>query len=133
MLIHELARLVDLSIDTIRFYEKQGLLDGAHFSRRANNYRMYTEAAVERLRLVRQGQAAGFTLREMRSLIHAWENDQLTFEQKEAQFQRKMDEIDQRIADLLHCKSYLKEKLAAARASSQADLGSEMQAIDDQG
>jgi DNA-binding transcriptional MerR regulator len=114
MLIHELAQRVDLPIDTIRFYEKQGLLDGAHFTRRANNYRVYSEAAIGRMRLVRQAQAAGFTLREIGSLIQAWENDQLTLDQKEMYIQRKIGEIDQRIADLLQCKAYLEAKLSAA-------------------
>jgi MerR family copper efflux transcriptional regulator len=123
LLIHDFARRVDLSIDTIRFYEKQGLLDGEHFSRRANNYRVYSEAAIGRVRLVRQAQAAGFTLREIGSLIQAWENDQLTLDQKELLFRRKIGEIEQRIADLLECKAYLEAKLALARGTSQADLG----------
>lgn len=113
MLIHELAEQVDLSVDTIRFYEKQGLLDHTHFIRQSNKYRVYTEAAVRRVRLIRQAQAAGFTLREMRNLIHSWESDQLTIEQKEAVLKEKMLEIDQRIADLLECKTYLADKLAA--------------------
>lgn len=112
MLIHELAARVELSVDTIRFYEKQGLLDGAHFSRQANNYRVYTEAAVARLQLVRQGQAAGITLREMRAMIHDWEANAFTQEQKETFFRGKIEEIDRRIASLLQCRAYLESKLA---------------------
>ena len=39
MLIHELAERTELTIDTIRFYEKQGLLDETHFLRTSNGYR----------------------------------------------------------------------------------------------
>ena len=54
MLIRELARRVDLPIDTIRFYEKRELLqEGEHFVRKDNKYRDYTEAAIARLELIK--------------------------------------------------------------------------------
>lgn len=118
MLIHELAQRANLPIDTIRFYEKQGLLDHTHFSRRANNYRVYTDAAISRLRVICQGQAAGFSLREMRSLIQAWEQDELPMAQKEAIVRDKIEEINGRIQNLLECKAYLEAKLAAAREAA---------------
>ncbi len=71
MLISELAREVGIPIDTIRFYEKQGLLDEAHYQRAMNGYRHYGESAVQRLKLIKMGQSAGFTLNEMRSTLHA--------------------------------------------------------------
>ncbi|MEO0376447.1 MAG: MerR family transcriptional regulator, partial [Cyanobacteria bacterium P01_A01_bin.17] len=64
MKIGELAKRTDLSIDTIRFYEKKGLLDPKHVQRRANNYRNYTEEAVGRLKLVREAKRLGFSLSE---------------------------------------------------------------------
>lgn len=83
MLIHELAERTELTIDTIRFYEKQGLLDETHFLRTSNGYRHYSEAAFQRLLLIRLGQEAGFTLSEMRQEIYAWETNELTREEKE--------------------------------------------------
>src|SRR5258706_12570479 len=115
MLINELAKRVELSIDTIRFYEKQGLLDEAHYERAANGYRHYGEAAVQRLTLIRMGQAAGFTLNEMRGTIHAWESDELSPQEKKAYMCRKTAEIDSKIEDLVKVKRYLRQKIEAMR------------------
>jgi MerR family transcriptional regulator, copper efflux regulator len=115
MLINELARRVELSIDTIRFYEKQGLLDASHYQRAANGYRHYGEAAVQRLTLIRMGQAAGFTLSEMHGTIQAWESDALTPPEKEAYMCRKIEEINGKIEDLIRVKDYLRQKIEAMR------------------
>ena len=49
MLIRELSETTGIPVDTIRFYEKRGLLTEKHFCRRDNNYRDYAETAVARL------------------------------------------------------------------------------------
>jgi len=112
MLIRELAKLVDLPIDTIRFYEKRALLqEGEHFVRKDNKYRDYTEAAIARLELIKQGQAAGLTLTEMSRSIREWENDALTAAQKREFFEGKMKAIEARQTELEHMKAYLQDKL----------------------
>ena len=116
MLISELARCAELSVDTIRFYEKQGLLDEAHYERTANGYRHYSEAAVQRLLLIKMGQAAGFTLNEMRGSIRAWESNELTREQKEAHLYRKIEQIETKIQELNAIKGYLQDKIDAMLA-----------------
>lgn len=111
MLIHELANTIGISVDTIRFYEKRGLLDHEHFTRKENQYREYGEAAVSRLNLIKQGKAAGLTLSEICRFINAWESDQLTTQEKVAFFEHKIEEIDARIAQLEGVKAYLRQKL----------------------
>jgi len=111
MLIKELANRIGFSIDTIRFYEKQGLLDDTHFQRSANGYRHYSEASLQRLNLIKMGQAAGFTLNEMRQAIHAWETDELTPQEKEFYLCRKLEEIDQKMNALNNIKAYLQAKI----------------------
>lgn len=111
MQIGELAKAAGLPIDTIRFYEKRGLLNGQHFVRRANGYRDYAPAAVDRLRLIKQGQAVGLTLSEICSSIQAWETNLLTIEEKREFFQGKIAEIDARIAELEQMKAYIRGKL----------------------
>jgi MerR family Zn(II)-responsive transcriptional regulator of zntA len=111
MLIKELSNRTGVSIDTIRFYEKQGLLDETHFERSENHYRHYSEQAFNRLQLIKMGQCAGFTLSEMREAIHAWETDELTPEEKELHLFRKLEEIDQKMAALEKIKAYLHAKI----------------------
>lgn len=66
-LIGQLARAAGVKADTIRFYEKQGLLPKP--IRAANEYRVYDAAALSRLRFIKQAQALGFTLDEIRRIL----------------------------------------------------------------
>lgn len=119
MLIKELADCVGVSIDTIRFYEKQGLLDETHFERTSNGYRHYSEVAVQRLQLIKMGQMVGFTLSEMREAIHAWETDELSPQEKEYYLCRKMEEIDQKLHTLNEMKDYLRSKIHMLHIQSE--------------
>lgn len=69
MNIGELARSAEVNIDTIRFYERRGVLPRP--DRRPSGYRVYTTATVERLRLARALQSLGFTLDEIVGAFHA--------------------------------------------------------------
>jgi DNA-binding transcriptional MerR regulator len=111
MLIGELSETVGLPVDTIRFYEKRGLLTEKHFCRKDNNYRDYTETAVARLELIKQGQLVGLTLAEMAHFIEAWETDALTTAQKIAFFEGKIVQVDAKIAQLERTKTYIRSKI----------------------
>jgi DNA-binding transcriptional MerR regulator len=67
MLIGELADAAGMTSQTIRFYERKGLLPDAE--RGANGYRVYDESMLTRLRFITVAQAAGLTLSEIRSII----------------------------------------------------------------
>lgn len=65
--IGQLARVTDVPTSTIRYYERRGLLYPA--SRSEGNYRVYGQAAIEKLLFVRSAQSAGFTLGDIESLL----------------------------------------------------------------
>src|SRR5262245_54491399 len=65
--IGDAARATGLSIDTIRFYEKQGLLQSP--SRSKGGFRLFQESDIANLRLIRSGQSLGFSLEEIRELL----------------------------------------------------------------
>lgn len=67
MLIGELAAAVGLPSQTIRFYERKGLLPDPE--RGANGYRTYAESSLTRLHFIGAAQAAGLTLAEIASII----------------------------------------------------------------
>ncbi|ULO09003.1 MerR family transcriptional regulator [Paenibacillus sp. 19GGS1-52] len=69
MKIQELADKLGLSIHTIRFYEKEGLLDNRHVRRESNNYRNYSEEAVGRLKLIKKFQSIGCSLAELKEAL----------------------------------------------------------------
>jgi MerR family copper efflux transcriptional regulator len=66
LFISELARRAEVPVSTVRYYERNGLLEEPE--RRDSGYREYPESAVERLRFIRQAQDLGFTLQQIRSL-----------------------------------------------------------------
>lgn len=65
--IGKLALAADISSDTIRYYEKEGLLAPA--MKNGAGYRLYNEDAVRRLRFIKQAQHCGFSLAEIRELL----------------------------------------------------------------
>ncbi len=67
MLIGELADVLGVPTETVRYYERRGLLQEP--ARAANGYRIYTEATLARLRFIRSAQAAGLTLAEIRGIV----------------------------------------------------------------
>jgi DNA-binding transcriptional MerR regulator len=67
MQIGVVSKETGVSIDTIRFYEKQGLLN-TH-QRSEGGFRMFGDADVERLKFVRKAQVLGFSLAEIRELL----------------------------------------------------------------
>jgi MerR family transcriptional regulator, copper efflux regulator len=69
MKIQELAEKTSLTAHTIRFYEKEGLLDSRHIRREENNYRNYSDEAIERLKLVKKFKAVGCSLAELKEIL----------------------------------------------------------------
>lgn len=66
--IGKLAKAGDISPDALRYYEREGLLIPA--SKTESGYRLYGEEAVRRVRFIQHAQACGFTLVEIRELLH---------------------------------------------------------------
>ncbi len=67
MRIGELARRAGVNVQTLRFYEREGLLPSP--SRTASGYRAYSPADLERVRVIRVCQRIGFTLKQVRAVI----------------------------------------------------------------
>ncbi len=67
LLIGRLARLAGVKPDSVRFYERSGLLPKPR--RTASAYRVYDESALKRLRFIKQAQALGFSLDEIKRIL----------------------------------------------------------------
>jgi DNA-binding transcriptional MerR regulator len=100
-----------LTAPTIRFYEQEGLLDSRHVQRTESNFRDYCEAAVEQLLMIKEVQAAGFTLAEFKDLDAVCNADGVGSSQARVLLQRKIVEISNKIAELEHVQTYLTGKL----------------------
>jgi len=94
--IGSLAKRVGVSIDTVRYYEKCGLL--APQSRLPSGYRRYSGSQVARLRFIRRAQELGFSLRDIRELLGI--SGQRDVARIKRSAERKLAEVDKRIAAL---------------------------------
>jgi DNA-binding transcriptional MerR regulator len=90
MLINELSKQTGFSIDTIRFYEKIGLLDDTGLIRRANRYKDYTEKQVQKLLVIRDLKDFGFTLKEIKEIISLYKEDSLSCVKNVPKIQQKI-------------------------------------------
>lgn len=114
MLIGELAKITGLNTDTLRFYEKMGLIKG---KKNGSAYKHYDKLMLERVSLIKQAKVLGFTLQEIRRLILDWESGHMSYDEKVKIFKDKIIVIDQKINDLLQVKNYLKQKLKKLKAA----------------
>lgn len=108
MQIGELAEATGLSRDTLRFYEKRGLLTAR---RRGNGYRDYPAEAVDWLNYLRTAQALGFTLAEIEEGLPLLNDPETSGPALRAALRRKLDDIDQRIASLHALRADLAQRL----------------------
>ena len=97
MQIAELEQRTGVNRHTLRYYEKAGLLQ--EVERRGNNYRDYPEKAVERVAMVRQLKALGFSLREIREVLDALRSDSIDCEQGAVLMAEKKAAVDEKIRE----------------------------------
>jgi len=111
MKIGEVARLADVSIDTVRFYEQRGVLPPA--PRRPSGYRDYNSATVRRIQLARRMQSVGLSLDEIIDALSAHDTGQATCESKGWRLDAALDRVDIRIAEL----KALRRQIISTRAA----------------
>ena len=116
MNISQLAKTIGVSTDTVRYYEKQGLLQAP--TRQDNGYRSYSATHVEAVRFVRGAQSLGFSLAEIRVILPQFARGQLGRTDIEQQLQAKMAQIDAHIKQLQTLKKELKATFASLRCAN---------------
>jgi len=103
--------------DTLRLYEKLGLIEGKMKPSGTNRYKHYDDQLVDRIQLIKQAKLLGFSLAEIKELVVAWEANALSLWEKVNIFQDKVVLVDQRIAELKKVKQYLQRKLKGLKES----------------
>lgn len=99
MKIGELAKLADCPVETIRYYEKEGLLPPP--ARSEGNYRLYTQAHAERLTFIRNCRSLDMTLEEIRRLLGLRDSPQDQCESVNALIDEHIQHVKARIDGLL--------------------------------
>lgn len=96
--IGEVSRETGVGVETLRFYERRGLLGRPH--RTAANYRVYDPAVIERLDFIRRAQSVGFSLDEIQEIISESEGGRLPCRHVRELAREKLAELDARLAEL---------------------------------
>ena len=107
--IGALAKRAGVSIDTVRYYEKSGLLSPQ--ARLASGYRRYSDRQLSRLRFIRRAQDLGFSLKDVRELLGLSKQRDVARVKRAAE--RKLVEVEQRIAALERIRGGLAQLVTA--------------------
>ena len=112
MTIGKAAGRAGVGVETVRFYERRGLIDQP--TTPANGgFRVYPEQTVERIRFIRQAQELGFSLAEIAGLLALRADPSADCADVRDHARAKLDEVDRKIAGLEHLRSALAQIIAA--------------------
>jgi DNA-binding transcriptional MerR regulator len=114
MKIGQVAAGADVSVDTVRFYERRGVLPAPH--RRPSGYREFPPSAVERIRMARTLQQLGFTLDEIVDALRAHDAGTATCESELWRLDAVLERIDTKIAELRRTRRLVATTMKECRA-----------------
>ncbi|MBI5252502.1 MAG: MerR family DNA-binding protein [Desulfomonile tiedjei] len=118
MTIGEVARRSGFGIETVRFYERNGLIQEP--PRRASGYRQYPEEVVSRLRFIKRAKELGFSLKEIKELLSLRIQPGTTCADVKKRAEVKIADIDEKIQSLLRMKSALAKLTAGCSGEGPA-------------
>lgn len=107
--IGEVSKRSGVGVEALRFYEKGGLLDKP--SRTYGGYRVYGEDVLDRLAFIKQAQALGFSLDEIRRIVDDARKGQSPCDEVREIVRRRMGELDERLRELQRHRRELKQTL----------------------
>ncbi|GAA2214498.1 hypothetical protein GCM10009850_099630 [Nonomuraea monospora] len=114
MRIGQVAAEAGVSVDTVRFYERRGVLPAAE--RRPSGYRVFDATAVERIRFAKGLQELGFTLDEVADALAAHDAGGATCDSERWRLEAVVERIDARMAELAAVRRAAARSLRDCRA-----------------
>lgn len=103
--IGKLSKMAGVTNDTVRFYERNGLIEPV--ARSESNYRIYNKNDAERLRFIRRAKNLGFTLKEIKELLNLSQNPHTTRSDIKKRTLSKIEDVKTKIKDLQRIKAAL--------------------------
>ena len=114
-----LAKATDTKVETIRYYERIGLLPKA--ARTGGNYRVYSDAHVRRLTFIRRARHLGFSIEQVRELLGLSDQRDRSCEAVDAIARAHLAEVDRKIADLQALRRELDSVISQCGCGTIAD------------
>ena len=115
----ELAKQAGVNVETLRFYEREGLL--AEPPRRASGYREYPPDTVQRIRFIQRAKELGFTLREIKGLLELRVDPETTCAEVKEHAAEKIADVKQKISDLKTIERALNKLMNTCRGTGPID------------
>ena len=125
----KLAARAGVNVETIRYYERNGLLEAP--PRSASGYRQYSADAVRRLRFIKRAQGLGFTLPEIRELLDLQMRPDATCADVRSRAEAKIEDVDRRLRELTALRVALVAVTHACIGSGPTSQCSILQMLDD--
>ena len=114
--IGKVARLAGVGVETIRFYEREGLI--AEPPRRESGYRQYPQETVSRIRFIRRAKELGFSLKEIMELLALRIDPEATCKDIRERAEIKVTDIEEKVRTLQRMKKALGKLIAACSGGS---------------
>ncbi|KOP22566.1 hypothetical protein AMR41_30795 [Hapalosiphon sp. MRB220] len=111
MRIGELSKQVSVSKDTIRFYEKIGLIVASSKQAGARIYKEYGVETAKHLLLIKQAQGLGFTLNEIKQIVDDGGRGKIPKSEQLRLVEQKLNQIDEKLNQLHQVRTHLATKL----------------------
>src|SRR6266581_2753898 len=96
--IGQVARQAGVGVETIRFYEREGLLEEP--ARGVSGYRQYTEQVVNRIHFIKRAQRLGFSLKEITDLLLLRVDAETSCEEVKQRTEAKIAEVERKVVEL---------------------------------
>lgn len=117
--IGEVAKVAGLKVETVRFYEAEGLVGEAQ--RNGGNYRLYDQHQAKRLTFIRRARDLGFTLDQVRDLLRLADDPRGSCSEVDVIAEAHIAEIDRKLADLQAMRGELVTQLSCCDRTTIAE------------
>ena len=128
--IGQVARKAGVGVETVRFYEREGLLEEP--PRRASGYRQYPEQVVRRIHFIKRAQQLGFSLREIMELLALRVDGQHSCEEVKQAASEKIADIERKLIELQRMRQALLQVAALCAGEGPASACPMLEALEQQ-
>jgi Hg(II)-responsive transcriptional regulator len=127
--IGEMARLAGVNVQTVRYYERRGLIKPT--ARTEAGYRLYGEGVLKRLRFICRAKGLGFTLKEINGLLDLKVDSASDCDMAKKRVEAKLEAVEQRIQALDSVRKVLNELMDACDKRRSTEECPILRAIED--
>jgi Hg(II)-responsive transcriptional regulator len=128
--IGQVARKAGVGVETVRFYEREGLLEEP--PRRASGYRQYSAQAIKRIHFIKRAQQLGFSLKEITELLLLRVDEQTSCEEVKHRTEAKIAEVELKLVELQRMRQALLQVAALCKGQGPASACPMLDALDQQ-